>query len=666
MARESVTTRHNPNWKATVHASLVTLALLAAVGPSVRSQSLDVRFVPAEHRARVTASYEVAGEGELRFRLNAKANVSAVVADGEEQPFRRDDDELAVDLDGAEEQLVVRFEAVYEEDLAKGERSGEIHNLSVDAHIGDEGVFLGEGSAWHPQWLEKDSKPQLVQSSVHLEEIDGWAFVASGNPRTDPEKLNLNEPVWAWETPRPVAGVAIAGNRHELQGKLHETAHGPVQIVMHVPPEHSELAPLFIDAAGEYLDLYVPLLGAFPYARFSIVENFFSSGFAFPGFTLLGPRVVGMAPRSLAPGYLDHELVHNWWGNGVYTDPEDGDWCEALTTYSANYYRRIADGGEDAGRIYRRGILMMLSSQPAELDDAAVGDWGAPDSPGINRFVGYEKGAFVLTMLERGAGTPGETLERARLWPALRRFAAEHMGKRASWDDLRRAIEEQLGESREAFFQKWVRERTRPSTPTELTGDAVREFYRVNRIEGLYDVAAGEDDDGPWEEIDPNFWVYRVLPPGQIIPTIAGTFGHGRLTVKTRSSREEVASFRAHLQEQEDGDNFLIIGHAAIRENEKLIARTANPIAVGRNSFEIEGRVFDEPTQAVLHSMPHPDKPGHVITIFHSNGDPGWSRLRLIRFYTRDTTIAWDGGAVIARDVFEPSRIIHAGEKIVW
>jgi hypothetical protein len=240
-----------------------------------------------------------------------------------------------------------------------------------------------------------------VKSSVTIEEIDGWAFVASGNPSGNPGEIDLSDPVWTWKTPRPVEGVAIAGNRHELRGRVHETPHGPVQVVMHVPPEHGELAPMFIDAACGYLDLYVPLLGAFPYERFSIVENFFSSGFAFPGFTLLGPKVVAMAPRSLAPGYLDHELVHNWWGNGVYTDPRDGDWCEALATYSANYYRRIADGGEEAGRAYRRGILMALSSDPQTLDNGALGRWGTAGAEGINRFVGYEKGAFLFMMLER-------------------------------------------------------------------------------------------------------------------------------------------------------------------------------------------------------------------------------------------------------------------------
>jgi hypothetical protein len=642
-----------------MHTSLLALALLTLSGPSVQSQSFDVRLAPAARHVSVTALYEVDGKGTLRFRLNANATVGAVFADGEEKPFRREGDKLTVDLTGHEDRLLVRFEAVYEEDVEKGEKSGQIHNFSVNAHIGEKGVFLAEGSAWHPQWIEENGTPHLVKSSVTIEEIDGWAFVASGNPGLNPEKIDLERPVWTWETPRPVEGVAIAGNKHEIRGRVHETRHGPVQVVMHVPPEHGELASMFIDAACDYLDLYVPLLGAFPYDRFSIVENFFSSGFAFPGFTLLGPKVVAMAPRSLAPGYLDHELVHNWWGNGVYVDPEDGDWCEALTTYSANYYRRIADRGEEAGRAYRRGILMTLSSDPQTLDDGALDRWRSADAPGINRFVGYEKGSFIFMMLERGSGTSGEASDRAELWLALRRFAAEFMGKRANWDDLRRTIERQFGKSREAFFQTWVREHAVPATPDDLGRVSVRDFYRKYQVENLFDVAIGEDYEGPWEEIDPNFLVYRVLPPDQIIPTIAGTFGRGGLTVDTVSDREEVRRFLANLPEKRDGENLLIIGHAAIQKKASLIAQCANPIVVDEHSFEIEGTVFDEPGQAVLHSMPHPNRPGRFITIFHSNGDRGWSRLRLIGFYTRDSTVAWKDDEAVARGTFEPSRKIR-------
>ena len=99
-------------------------------------------------------------------------------------------------------------------------------------------------------------------------------------------------------------------------------------------------------------------------------------------------------------------------------------------------------------------------------------------------------------------------------------------------------------------------------------------------VGGKVDIASGEDQEGPRQEIDPDFLVYRVLPPDQIIPTIAGTFGRGGLTVDTVSDREEVKEFPANLSEKRDGEKLLIIGHAAIQKKASLIAQCANPIVV--------------------------------------------------------------------------------------
>ena len=71
---------------------------------------------------------------------------------------------------------------------------------------------------------------------------------------------------------------------------------------------------------------------------------------------------------------------------------------------------------------------------------------------------------------------------------------------------------------------------------------------------------------------------------------------------------------------------------------------------------------FDSPARTqsapVLHTMPHPDSPGRFITVFHANGADGWSRLRLVPFYTRDSTIVWEEDEVVARRLFEPDRRI--------
>jgi hypothetical protein len=219
-----------------------------------------------------------------------------------------------------------------------------------------------------------------------------------------------------------------------------------------------------------------------------------------------------------------------------------------------------------------------------------------------------------------------------------------------------------------------VREHTRPVTPTAAGGASLRDFYRELHVADLYEVAVGQDAQGPWQEIDPNFRVYRVLPPESVIPTISGTFGRGGLSVETESEREEVKTYLALLaakaeekeeeeeaEEKGEGENLLLLGHAAIAERAELIARSANPIAVEAHAFEFEGKRYDEPGQAVLHSLPHPDRPGRFVTLFHGNGDAGWSRLRLIRYYARDSTVVWDGDAVVARGLFEPSRKIRDG-----
>jgi hypothetical protein len=246
----------------------------------------------------------------------------------------------------------------------------------------------------------------------------------------------------------------------------------------------------------------------------------------------------------------------------------------------------------------------------------------------------------------------------------LRRFAGEFMGKRASWDDLIQTIERESGESREPFFEKWIREHTLPVTPTDSSESALRDFYRKHAVDELFEVASGEDEEGPWVEVDPDFLVYRVLQPEWIVPTITGTFGSGGMTVDAGSDREEVKAFLARLPEgwTQDGENLLIIGHAAIRKRMDLIARTANPIVIDEDSFELDGTRYDDPEHAVLHSMPDPDRPGRFITIFHANGADAWSHLRLIRFYSRDSTVVWKGDEVIARAVYEPSRKIR-GER---
>ena len=99
--------------------------------------------------------------------------------------------------------------------------------------------------------------------------------------------------------------------------------------------ENRQLSPRYLQATQHYLKRYTNLFGDYPFDGFAVVENFFPTGYGFPSFTLLGSRVLRLP--FIPDTSLRHEVAHCWWGNGVFVDPAEGNWCEGLTTYMADY-----------------------------------------------------------------------------------------------------------------------------------------------------------------------------------------------------------------------------------------------------------------------------------------------------------------------------------------
>ena len=626
-----------------IHLCFAAILTLASV--DVDRQRLTVKIDPTTNLVEGVSTMTVAGDGDLAFRIHPSSDIHRILVDGVE--IDPGPGPSLPDLrSGAE--IVMHWRGVHREDVAAGERPGRIHNQSVRAHAAEDGIFLSDGSDWHPQPLDERGRPQLRPMSVRFEELAGWSLVASGDP-ADGDRPEA--PSWTWVTPRPVAGVAVAGNRHGHFHRAVATDHGPVDVVAQLSEANADKAGFYLDAAQDYLVRYTRLLGAYPFERFTVVENFFSSGFAFPGFTLLGPRVVGMAPRSLKPGYLDHELLHAWWGNGVYVDEDDGNWCEGLTNFCTNYGRRVLEDGPEAGRRYRRGIINQVSLDPT-LDDGPLGDFGRPGR-GVDRFVGYEKGSFVFMMLQDVLedGLPERPFEASPIWEMLREIASRHLGERIGWAEIQVAAEavrpDRPAGWLDPFFQRWVRAHAVPATTASLAASPPQSIERLER------------NDGAEVLVDPDSRHYRTVPTRLTSPTIAGTLGGGADLVVSEAPLIAPSDL-AWTQETARGENPLLIGAAAIDANASLIARTSDPITIDASGFTIDGVRWSGPGHSVLHTMHHPDVPGRYITVFHSNGDAGWKRLRLIWYYRKDTTVVWDGGQTLLRRVHEPEAWMDA------
>src|SRR5258707_15114299 len=110
---------------------------------------------------------------------------------------------------------------------------------------------------------------------------------------------------------------------------------GSVQAFAFLRKPDQALADRYLDATAQYLDMYNGLLGPYPYSKFALVENFWETGYGMPSFTLLGEQVIRF-PFILHSSY-PHELLHNWWGNGVFVDLARGEWCEDLTAHHTDH-----------------------------------------------------------------------------------------------------------------------------------------------------------------------------------------------------------------------------------------------------------------------------------------------------------------------------------------
>lgn len=675
-------------------------AVSAAVGAESPGRSLDtavtrqdlaVRFSPADHAATVTDTLEVVGNGPLVLRLTRDARIDRVELDGTGVAYVWDVPEQSQDKadsapygtievdctsrtgDLASHRLTITYTAVFNDNYQLGEQVGEIHNFAVDTYVGEEGIFLTDGSYWHPVWVDANSKwpddAALMPYSIDIAPLDGWTLVASGNPvhAAESGEVDLTKPVWKWSTPKPVDGLAIGGRSGQsIQAVLYAPESSkPVEIVIQVSESNAWVCESYLEEAKRVLDIYTPLIGPFPYQRMSIVENFFSSGFAYPGFTLLGNRVIAMGPRALRPGYLDHEILHNWFGNGVYVDPTRSNWCEGVTAYCTNYYRRIAEEGEEAGRDYRRSILMKLATDPGMYDNGPVGDYGTNGR--LDRFVGYDKASFVLMMLEKGELVSGQNVGRRNVMAALRQVCKLYTGQRIGWEEIFEQLEDRFGESLDDFADKWIWSHTVPRTIVEDSATPLDAFFAQYTNHSPHESHMGMTSSGTWIEPDPDFRLYRLLPAEQIVPTFSGTMGVGGVKLVTYDTRDEVQQYLPRVDSSEAGENLMLIGRQAIEENADLIAGSADPILLGDGAdhagFTVGGQWYDKPEQGVLHSMPYPGRPGRFITVFYSNGESAWSRLRLVSFYTRDTTIVWENDEVIERRVFEPDRRVILTSK---
>ena len=383
---------------------------------------------------------------------------------------------------------------------------------STPGIIASEGSVLTGDSGWYPRFGDG-----MLTFDLDIEFPKGWHAVSQGK-RNTAKRADESTSHVAWREGQPQNEIyLIAAPFTE-----YVRTDAGIEYLVYLRNDDAALAQRYLEATARYLPMYQRLIGPYPYAKFALVENFWETGYGMPSFTLLGSQVIRL-PFIVDTSY-PHEILHNWWGNGVYVDYAGGNWSEGLTAYLADHMLQEQKGN---GAEYRRSTLQKYADFVTASRDFPLAQFTSRHSE-QSEAVGYGKAMMLFHMLRRQLGD--DTFMRA-----LQNFYRNYRFKVASFNDLERAFAQSSGKDLKPYFAQWVQRTGAP----ELRLVSAQTHYDKARSS-----ASGYELDIVVEQTQPGPAYVLDLP---IAVTLAGQ-QNAYSTVMTM--KEKRADLRLQLKEQ--------------------------------------------------------------------------------------------------------------------
>ena len=405
--------------------------------------------------------------------------------------------------------------------------------------ISDNGVYLANSSYWIPTF----SGDLLSTFKLSVEIDKEWSVVSQGT-RTQNEVVD-NKKLITYNSPDLMDEVYLtAAKWTEYSKQL-----GEVEVQAFLRTADEKLAQQYLGITSGYLEMYETLIGKYPYTKFALVENFWETGYGMPSFTLLGEKVIRF-PWILYSSY-PHELLHNYWGNSVFVNYSEGNWCEGITAYMADHLLQEQRG---SGASYRRNTLQKFSDYVNVENDFPINKFLNRNNS-AEEAIGYGKVLMVNDMLRTDLGD--EVFVKS-----YQKFYNDNTFKKASFPEIQKSFEEVSGKNLDAFFKQWINRKGAPElelkdvstngnqlsfTIKQIQSEAV---FNLNvpiavYVEGNDQVVWGsfemnqkeqeyilELDSKPLRmEVDPQFNLMRRLDRNEVPASLSQVYGETKMTL---------------------------------------------------------------------------------------------------------------------------------------
>ncbi|MES9859120.1 MAG: M1 family aminopeptidase [Sedimenticola sp.] len=550
--------------------------------------------------------------------------------------------------------LTISYGGIIQHQLDSIDDDYSSNRRSSPGLISNKGIFLSRASFWYPLTIGG-----LVSFDISVDLPAGWSAVSQGRAHTDGN---------GWSIDSPQDDIYLIAAPYHRYSRQNDIADAQVYLRQKDPA----LAERYLDATDHYLTLYHSLLGPYPYSKFALVENFWESGYGMPSFTLLGPRVIRL-PFILHSSY-PHEILHNWWGNGVYVDYASGNWSEGLTTYLADHLIKEQRG---KGSDYRRGTLQRYTDYVDQQEEFPLVAFRGRHGQ-ASQAVGYGKTMMLFHMLRNRLGD-------ARFIAGLRNFYRQHRFHSAGYSDLQKAFEPLADEPLSLFFEQWTERTGAPvlalsDTKATPVDQGYRLSARVQQTQSDPPFALQvpifiqmEGDTQPLKQlitmhtreqqiditlprrplrlsVDPGFDLFRRLDPSEIPSSLGQLFAEENVTLilPRKSSAEITAGYQqlaaAWAERSSDID---IVWDSELKQ---LPKHRSLWLFGSENRFAklftglLKDDKFKPTQQSYALTQQHPESPQHTIGLLHSAGIKALPGLaRKLPHYGKYSYVAFAG-----------------------
>lgn len=425
------------------------------------------------YRATVRGNYVATRQlSELTLDFASANDVEQVTVDGVEAEHRGEGDALVITLPkpvskGARFSSEIRFRGtVFQADGSDPNDFARFGGLMVRQRNA-EGQRIFTSLNWPSKahrWLPVVDHPSDgAQVSFTATWPSSFTVLANG-VRLSEEDGEGGTKTWRYEakTPMPVYDFHVSAYEHWQVDRHLEGGPSETPITSYVYGSSASMAAPIYGDLPKMLAFYEKTFGPYAWGSASFIEEpIFGGGMEHASVVSMDETLFSDAKE--ARKVAAHELAHHWSGNLVRIRTWNDVW---LSEGFAEYLTAKAIGhvdGKAAEKAVFRDYFVRSIQADARLSHAVAPAGDEIDVLSIFDAIIYQKGAFVLRMLEREVG------EEAFL-SFLHGWFARHAMQAVGTDTLERELEEATGKDLSAFFASFVRSPSHPEVAVRIEG----------------------------------------------------------------------------------------------------------------------------------------------------------------------------------------------------